>query len=164
VLDGTAYPDPLSRWQPEGLRGPSRVLDVRDRAPGPGIDLATAVLYELHVGTFTEEGTFDAAIAHLAELRDLGVTAIEVMPVSEFPGRHGWGYDGVYLTAAQSSYGGPEAFFRLVDAAHEAGLAVVLDLVLNHLGASGVKAMEAFGPYFTDKHETFWGKAINFDD
>jgi maltooligosyltrehalose trehalohydrolase len=164
VLDGEEFPDPLSRWQPEGLRGPSRVLDASGRTPGPGVDLSTAALYELHVGTFTEAGTFDAAIEHLGALRDLGVTAVEVMPVSEFPGRHGWGYDGVYLTAAQSSYGGPEAFFRFIDAAHEAGLAVVLDLVLNHLGASGVTAMEAFGPYFTDKHETFWGKAINFDD
>jgi maltooligosyltrehalose trehalohydrolase len=171
VLDGSeVHPDPLSRWQPEGLRGPSRVFDPRaarpGRAagPGPGLDLATAVLYELHVGTFTPAGTFDAAIEHLAELRALGVTAIELMPVGEFPGRHGWGYDGVYVAAAQSSYGGPEGFVRLVDAAHDAGLAVVLDLVYNHLGASGVEAMEAFGPYFTDKHETFWGKAINYDD
>jgi maltooligosyltrehalose trehalohydrolase len=164
LLDGEGFPDPLSRWQPEGLRGPSRVLAVPTPGPGPGIDLDTAVLYELHVGTFTREGTFDAAIEHLAELRALGVTAVEVMPVAEFPGRHGWGYDGVYLCAAQSSYGGPEAFQRFVDAAHHEGLGVVLDVVLNHLGASGVTAMEAFGPYFTDKHETFWGKAINFDD
>jgi maltooligosyltrehalose trehalohydrolase len=164
VLDGEALPDPMSRWQPEGLRGPSRVLDTAGSRPGPGIDLDTAVLYELHVGTFTAEGTFDAAIEHLPALRELGVTAVEVMPVAEFPGRHGWGYDGVYLCAAQSSYGGPEAFRRFVDAAHAEGLAVVLDVVLNHLGASGVTAMEAFGPYFTDKHETFWGKAINFDD
>jgi maltooligosyltrehalose trehalohydrolase len=164
VLDGEALPDPMSRWQPEGLRGPSRVLGTGGPGPGPGVDLDTAVLYELHVGTFTAEGTFDAAIGHLRELRELGVTAVEVMPVAEFPGRHGWGYDGVYLCAAQSSYGGPEAFRRFVEAAHAEGLAVVLDVVLNHLGASGVQAMEAFGPYFTDKHETFWGKAINFDD
>jgi maltooligosyltrehalose trehalohydrolase len=164
LLDGEGFPDPMSRWQPEGLRGPSRVLAVPTPGPGPGIDLETAVLYELHVGTFTAAGTFDAAIEHLAELRDLGVTAVEVMPVAEFPGRHGWGYDGVYLCAAQSSYGGPEAFKRFVDAAHHHGLGVVLDVVLNHLGASGVTAMEAYGPYFTDKHETFWGKAINFDD
>jgi len=166
VLDGKPFPDPLSRWQPEGLRGPSRVFDpaAHGGGPGPGIDLHTAVLYELHVGTFTPEGTFDAAIGHLRELKELGVTAIELMPVAEFPGRHGWGYDGVYVAAAQSSYGGPEGFRRLVDAAHEAGLGVVLDLVYNHLGASGVKAMEAYGPYFTDKHETFWGKAINYDD
>lgn len=167
VLDGEeGFPDPLSRWQPGGLRGPSRVYAAPEatRGPGPGVHLASAVLYELHVGTFSREGTFDAAIEHLAALRSLGVTAIEVMPVAEFPGRHGWGYDGVYLAAAQSSYGGPQGFKRLIDAAHELGLGVVLDVVYNHLGASGVKAMEAFGPYFTTKHETFWGKAINFDD
>jgi maltooligosyltrehalose trehalohydrolase len=165
VLDGTGvHPDPLSRWQPKGLRGPSRVLDTGALGPGPGVDLRTAVLYELHIGTFTREGTFDAAIAHLRELRELGVSAVEVMPVSEFPGRHGWGYDGVYLAAAQSSYGGPEGFRRFVEAAHAEGLAVVLDLVLNHLGASGVRSMEAFGPYFTTKHETFWGKGLNYDD
>ena len=164
VVDGEPLPDPCSRWQPEGLRGPSRALALEPRLPGPGIDLSRAVLYELHVGTFTREGTFDAAIEHLADLKELGVTAVEVMPVAEFPGRHGWGYDGVYISAAHSAYGGPEAFRRFVSAAHRAGLGVVLDVVYNHLGASGVKAMEAFGPYFTDKHETFWGKAINFDD
>ncbi len=164
VVDGDPLPDPCTRWQPAGLRGPSRVLDTSGFGPGPGIDLETAVLYELHVGTFTREGTFDAAIPHLRALAEIGVTAVEVMPIAEFPGRHGWGYDGVYLSAAHSAYGGPPAFRRFVDAAHAAGLGVVLDVVYNHLGASGVKAMEAFGPYFTDKHETFWGKAINFDD
>jgi maltooligosyltrehalose trehalohydrolase len=164
---GVVLPDPSSRWQPEGLRGPSRVLDPRRfawSAPRPAVAPADLVLYELHVGTFTPAGTFDAAIEHLPALAQLGVTAIEVMPVAEFPGRRGWGYDGVYLSAAQSSYGGPEAFQRLVDAAHAAGLAVVLDVVYNHVGASGVAALEAFGPYFTEKHETFWGKAINYDD
>ena len=123
-----------------------------------------SVIYELHVGTFTPEGTFDAAIPHLRGLRELGVTAIEVMPVAEFPGRHGWGYDGVYLTAAHSAYGGPLGFSASSTPPTPQGLAVILDVVYNHLGASGVKAMEAFGPYFTDKHETLWGKAINFDD
>ena len=164
VLDGERLPDPCSRWQPEGLRGPSRVFAPQNPGTGPGVALADAVLYELHVGTFSGEGTFDGAIQHLDALKDLGVTAVEVMPIAEFPGRHGWGYDGVYLNAAHSAYGGPEAFARFVDAAHARGLAVVLDVVYNHLGASGVRAMEAFGPYFTDKHETFWGKAINFDD
>jgi maltooligosyltrehalose trehalohydrolase len=164
LLDGDGpFPDPCSRWQPDGLRGPSRVWRGRV-GKGPGIDLQGAVLYELHVGTFTPEGTFDAAIDHLPGLRELGVTAIELMPVAEFPGRHGWGYDGVYLSAAHSAYGGPEGLARLVTAAHDAGLGVVLDVVYNHVGASGVKALEAFGPYFTAKHETFWGKAINFDD
>ena len=167
VLDGEPLPDPSSRWQPEGIRGPSRVVDPSVFAwtddGFPGIDPATAVLYELHVGTFTQEGTFDAAIEHLAGLADLGVTAIEIMPVAEFPGARGWGYDGVFLSAAQSSYGGPEGLARLVDAAHGVGLGVVLDVVYNHLGASGVQAIEAFGPYLTDAHETFWGKAVNYD-
>jgi maltooligosyltrehalose trehalohydrolase len=168
VLDGVERPDPASRWQPAGLRGPSRLLDTGafawrdgDFAPPP---LRDSVLYELHVGTFTPEGTFDAAIERLPALRELGVTTLEVMPVAEFPGRHGWSYDGVYISAAQSSYGGPLGFQRFVDAAHAAGLAVLLDVVYNHLGASGVQAIEAFGPYFTDKHETFWGRGMNYDD
>jgi maltooligosyltrehalose trehalohydrolase len=168
LLDGVERPDPASRWQPEGLRGPSRVVDTdafawRDAGFTPPA-LRDSVIYELHIGTFTREGTFDAAIERLAELRELGVTTLEVMPVAEFPGRHGWGYDGVYISAAQSSYGGPLGFQRFVDAAHAAGLAVVLDVVYNHLGASGVQAIEAFGPYFTDKHETFWGRGMNYDD
>jgi len=168
VVDGERLPDPCSRWQPAGLRGPSRVLDAgafawtnKDWEPPALRDL---VLYELHAGTFTAEGTFDAAIPHLRALRELGVTAIELMPVAEFPGRHGWGYDGVYLSAAHSAYGGPLGLQRLVDAAHAEGLAVVLDVVYNHLGASGVAAMEAFGPYLTDKYATPWGKAVNLDD
>jgi maltooligosyltrehalose trehalohydrolase len=168
VLDGEPLPDPASRWQPQGLRGPSRIVDPRVLRRGgagwQGVALDGLVLYELHVGTFTQQGTFDAAIPHLAGLAELGVTAIELMPVAEFPGHRGWGYDGVYISSAQSSYGGPEGLARLVAAAHDAGLGVILDVVYNHLGASGVKAMEAFGPYFTAKHETFWGKAINYDD
>jgi maltooligosyltrehalose trehalohydrolase len=168
VLDGRRLPDPATRWQPRGLRGPSRVFDpgaltwtdAGFTPPGP----AELVLYELHVGTFTPEGTFDAAAQRLARLAELGVTAVEVMPVADFPGRWGWGYDGVYLSATHRAYGGPEAFARFVDAAHAVGVAVVLDVVYNHVGASGVKALEAFGPYFTDKYETFWGKAINYDD
>jgi len=164
VVDGDELPDPWSRWQPDGLRGPSRVFDPRSGTPWEPPSLDEIVMYELHVGTFTREGTFDAAIEKLPGLAELGVNAIELMPVAEFPGRRGWGYDGVYINAPQSSYGGPEALQRLVEAAHSHGLAVVLDVVYNHLGASGVKAMEAFGPYFTDKYETFWGKAINYDD
>ena len=121
------------------------------------------MLYELHVGTFTAEGTFEAAIEHLPGLRELGVTAIELMPVGEFPGRHGWGYDGVYLSAAHSAYGGPHGLQRLVDAAHADGLAVLLDVVYNHVGASGTAALTAFGPYFTRHYETPWGDAINYD-
>ena len=169
VLDGRELPDPASRWQPEGLRGPSRVVDPRafawtDGGWHGGAELEDAVLYELHVGTFTPEGTFDAAIEHLPGLAALGVTHIELMPVAEFPGARGWGYDGVYISAAQSSYGGPLGLQRLVDAAHAAGLGVILDVVYNHLGASGVTAIEAYAPYFTEKYETFWGKAINYDD
>jgi maltooligosyltrehalose trehalohydrolase len=164
LVDGKQLPDPCTRWQPDGLRGPSRVFDPRPMEPFDPPALDELVLYELHVGTFTRDGTFDSAIEKLAGLAELGVNAIELMPVAEFPGRRGWGYDGVYLNAAQSSYGGPEALQRLVDAAHAHGIAVILDVVYNHLGASGVTAMEAFGPYFTDKYETFWGKAINYDD
>ena len=121
------------------------------------------VVYELHVGTFTEAGTFDAVIEHLAGLAELGVTAVELLPVADFPGRRGWGYDGVYFWAAHEAYGGPDALQRLVDAAHAAGIGVLLDLVLNHVGASGEKAIRAFGPYFTDTYSTFWGEAINYD-
>ncbi|MDX6691365.1 MAG: maltooligosyltrehalose trehalohydrolase [Solirubrobacteraceae bacterium] len=168
LLGDREFPDPATRSQPHGLRGPSRIIDPRtfawtdeDFEPHALGDL---VIYELHVGTFTTEGTFAAAIEHLAGLAELGVTAIEVMPVAEFPGRHGWGYDGVYLSAAQSSYGGPEGFARLVDAAHAARLSVILDVVYNHVGASGVEALAAFGPYFTDKYATFWGPSMNYDD
>src|SRR3954463_8905003 len=164
VVDGEELPDPWTRWQPDGLRGPSRVFDPQPGTPFETPALEELVIYELHVGTFTRDGTFDSAIEKLAGLAELGVNAIELMPVAEFPGRRGWGYDGVYLSAAQSSYGGPGALQRLVEAAHSHGIAVILDVVYNHLGASGVKAMEAFGPYFTDKYETFWGKAINYDD
>ncbi len=168
VLDGTALTDPCSRWQPEGIRGPSRVLD-----PGrfswsdegwAGVALEDLVLYELHVGAFSPQGTFAGVIPHLAGLRALGVSAIELMPVGEFPGTRGWGYDGVQISAAFSGYGGPLELARLVDAAHAEGVGVVLDVVYNHVGASGVEAMEEFGPYFTDAYRTPWGKAINYDD
>ena len=164
VVNGDELPDPWTRWQPEGLRGPSRVFEPRVLPAFEPAPLEDLVIYELHVGTFTPHGTFDSAIEKLAGLADLGVNAVELMPIAEYPGRRGWGYDGVYLNAAQSSYGGPEALQRLIEAAHSAGIAVFLDVVYNHLGASGVKAMEAFAPYFTDKYETFWGKAINYDD
>jgi maltooligosyltrehalose trehalohydrolase len=161
-------PDPASRHQPRGLRGPSRVFDHRAHAWSDdgfrAAPLAETLIYELHVGAFTPEGTFDSARAELPRLAELGVTAIELMPVAEGPGERGWGYDGVYISAAHHAYGGPAGLQRLVDAAHAEGIAVILDVVYNHLGASGVKAMEAFGPYFTERYKTFWGKAINFDD
>ncbi len=165
VVDGEAYPDPASRWQPEGIRGPSRIVEApASRAPFPTPSMRELVIYELHIGTFTPEGTFDAAIEHLPALAELGIGAIEIMPVAEFPGHHGWGYDGIYISATQSSYGGPAGLQRLIQAAHDAGLAVILDVVYNHVGASGTPALEAFGPYFTDKYETPWGRAMNYDD
>src|SRR3954453_10155125 len=168
ILDGRRLPDPHTRFQPDGLRGPSRVVDpgawTWDDHGWGGVALEDLVVYELNVGTFTEEGTFDAVIPHLAELAELGVTAIELLPVADFPGRRAWGYDGVYFWAAPEAYGGPAGLQRLVAAAHGAGLGVMLDLVLNHVGASGEKAIRAFGPYFTDKYSTFWGEAINYDD
>ncbi len=168
VLDGKAFADPCSRWQPDGIRGPSRVLDTSaftwsDESWG-GVEVQDLVLYELHVGAFSPQGTFAGVIPHLAELRELGVSAIELMPVGEFPGSRGWGYDGVQISAAFSGYGGPLELARLVDAAHSEGVGVVLDVVYNHVGASGVEAMEEFGPYFTDTYRTPWGKAINYDD
>jgi maltooligosyltrehalose trehalohydrolase len=165
VADGTPVPDPASRWQPDGLRGPSRVF--APAAPQPltkRVQLDQQVILELHVGTFSQEGTFLGAIPHLDELAQLGISAIEVMPVAEFPGARGWGYDGVYISAAQSSYGGPAELLQLVDAAHRRGIAVILDVVYNHVGVSGVDALTAFGPYFTGKYETPWGKAMNYDD
>jgi maltooligosyltrehalose trehalohydrolase len=164
--DGHAWPDPCSRSQPEGVRGPSRIVDteqlVRLTNDWAGLSLDDLVIYELHVGTFTHEGTFEAAIPHLPALRDLGVTAIEVMPIATFPGERGWGYDGLYSYAPHRAYGGPEGFARLVDAAHAAGLGVVLDVVYNHAGP-GSEALAAFGPYFTDRYQTFWGAAMNYD-
>jgi maltooligosyltrehalose trehalohydrolase len=163
VLDGVPLPDPWSRFQPEGVRGPSRIVDPSafSVGPGPELTLDEVVLYELHVGTFTAEGTFDAAIPHLHGLRELGVTAIELMPVATFPGDRGWGYDGVFTFAPHPAYGGPTGLARLVDAAHREGLGVLLDVVYNHIGP-GSEAIGAFGPYFTDRFETFWGPAIDY--
>ncbi len=163
---GQALPDPGSRHQPEGVHGPSAVVGPSwsgwtDRS-WKGRDLGTAVIYELHVGTFTPQGTFDAAIEKLDHLTTLGVTAIELMPVAEFTGDRGWGYDGVGLYAAHHAYGGPRGLDRLVDACHARGLAVVLDVVYNHLGPDG-NYLERFGPYFADRHQTPWGEALNFD-
>ena len=164
VVDGRELPDPCSRWQPDGIRGPSRIVEVPEPAPFTPAMMRELVIYELHIGTFSGQGTFDAAIEHLSGLAELGVNAIEIMPVAEFPGHHGWGYDGIYISAAHSAYGGPHGLARLVAAAHDAGLAVILDVVYNHVGPSGSQALEAFGPYFTDKYSTPWGQAINYDD
>jgi maltooligosyltrehalose trehalohydrolase len=165
IADGEAWPDPCSRRQPVGVRGPSRVLDAGgfewSDEGWDGVSLDELVLYELHVGTFSDAGTFDGVIPRLRTLRDLGVTAIELMPVATFPGERGWGYDGLYTFAAHEAYGGPHGLARLVDAAHAAGLGVVLDVVYNHVGP-GDEALRAFGPYFTDRHKTFWGDALDY--
>jgi maltooligosyltrehalose trehalohydrolase len=166
VLDGgRSFPDPVSRWQPGGVHGPSRVLDPAfEWSDGDwrGIPLEEYVIYELHTGAFTPDGTFEAVIPRLEELRAVGITAIELMPVAQFPGSRNWGYDGVDLYAPQSTYGGPEGLKTLVDACHRAGLASVLDVVYNHLGPEG-NYLSEFGPYFTDAYRTPWGDAINYD-
>lgn len=167
ALDGGApLPDPRSRWQPHGVHGPSRWLDPAAfawtdagwRAPA----WESAVLYELHIGTFTPEGTFEAAITRLDHLVRLGISHVEVMPITEFSGDRGWGYDGVALFAPHHAYGGPAGFQRFVDACHARGLAVVLDVVYNHLGPVG-NYLARFGPYFTARYHTPWGEAVNFD-
>jgi maltooligosyltrehalose trehalohydrolase len=166
-LDGEHdLPDPASRSQPEGVHGPSEVIDPSAlqwssefwRVP----DIADFVIYELHIGTFTPAGTFESAIRELDRLSHLGITAIELMPITEFPGSRNWGYDGSYPFAAESSYGGPTGLARLVDACHQRGLAVILDVVYNHFGPDGSYAGE-YGYYFTDRYRTPWGNAINFD-
>ncbi|MGW8285615.1 MAG: malto-oligosyltrehalose trehalohydrolase [Candidatus Deferrimicrobiaceae bacterium] len=166
-LDGEMErPDPASRYQPQGVHGPSQVVD-RDAfrwedGEWTGLSLENYILYELHVGTFTPEGTFEAVIPRLDALRELGVTALELMPVAQFPGKRNWGYDGVYPFAVQDSYGGPGGLKKLVNACHQKEMAVVLDVVYNHLGPEG-NYLGAFGPYFTDRYRTPWGAAINFD-
>ena len=158
--------DPRSAYQPQGMCGPSRVVDHAEfgwtDGGWRGVPLAGSVLYELHVGTFSAEGTFDGAIAHLGHVAGLGVDAIELMPVAEFSGDRGWGYDGVDLFAPHHAYGGPDGLKRLVDAAHEHGLGVVMDVVYNHLGPAG-NYLPEFGPYFSARHRTNWGPAVNFD-
>jgi maltooligosyltrehalose trehalohydrolase len=167
VLNGDrVLPDPVSRSQPHGVHGPSRVVDPAFRwtdAAWKGLPLADHVIYELHVGTFTTTGDFDGVVAKLPYLRDLGVTAIELMPVAEFPGVRNWGYDGVCLYAPHSGYGGPLGLKELVDAAHVHGIAVLLDVVYNHLGPEG-NYLREFGPFFTQTHRTPWGDAVNFED
>ena len=162
---GKERPDPASRFQPEGVHGPSQVISPAfpwtDQGWG-GLSLANYVIYELHVGAFTPTGTCDGVIDYLDELKELGITALELMPVAQFPGTRNWGYDGVFPYAAQNSYGGPEGLRRLVDACHQRGLAVVLDVVYNHLGPEGNYLWD-YGPYFTDRYLTPWGDAVNFD-
>jgi maltooligosyltrehalose trehalohydrolase len=165
-LDGTLRrPDPASRSQPDGVHGASRVVDPAfnwNDSEWRGIALEKYIIYELHVGTFTPPGTFDGVISRLDYLCELGITAVELMPVAQFPGGRNWGYDGTFLFAPQNSYGGSDGLKRLVDACHSRGLAVILDVVYNHLGPEG-NYLHAFGPYFTDRYRTPWGDAVNFD-
>lgn len=162
---GLERPDPASRYQPQGVHGPSQVVDPAfDWTDGDwrGLSLHRYIIYELHVGAFTTSGNFDAAIDRLDDLVSLGITAIELMPVAQFPGDRNWGYDGVYPFAAQNSYGGPQGLKRFVNACHTRGLAVILDVVYNHLGPEGNYLLD-FGPYFSDIYQTPWGAPINFD-
>jgi maltooligosyltrehalose trehalohydrolase len=165
--DHKPMPDPVSRLLPEGVHGPTAIVEPnafpwRDQH-WRGLELRDYIIYELHVGTFTPEGTFDGVIKKLDYLKSLGVSVIELMPVAAFPGRRNWGYDGVSMYAVQASYGGPDGLKRLVDAAHRVGVAVMLDVVYNHLGNEG-NYLRLFGPYFTHHHATPWGDAINYDD
>ncbi len=168
VLDGAkALPDPCSRYQPEGAHGPSMLVDPSafewHDGDWQGIGMKGQVIYELHIGTFTKAGTFDAAAAELAALKELGITIVEVMPVAEFPGRFNWGYDGVFLYAPYHGYGDADAFRRFVDRAHGEGLAVILDVVYNHVGPDGNYLPDYSADYFTDRYANEWGAAINFD-
>jgi maltooligosyltrehalose trehalohydrolase len=166
VDDGNDVPDPASHYQATSVHGPSVVIDHAKfewtDSSWKGLPFKDLILYEIHVGTFTREGTFGSAIAHLDDLVELGINAIEIMPVSQFPGDRNWGYDGVLPYAVQNSYGGPDGLKMFVDACHRKGIAVFLDVVYNHLGPEG-NYLSSFGPYFTDKYATPWGDAINFD-
>lgn len=165
LSDGKERADPASRFQPQGVFGPAEVFLPSSSDPEvgwSGIDLKDYVLYELHVGTYTRSGTFEELTQHIGELKSLGVTAIELMPVAQFSGARNWGYDGVFPFAVQNSYGGPRGLQKFVNACHAEELAVVLDVVYNHLGPEG-NFLADFGPYFTDRYQTPWGQAINFD-
>ena len=163
---GPARPDPRSAWQPDGVDGPSVVVDhasfTWSDEDWHGTSLSSAIMYELHTGTFSPEGTFDGAISRLGHLVELGVNTIELLPVAEASGTRGWGYDGADLWAPHHAYGGPDGLKRLVDACHARGIAVVLDVVYNHLGPAG-NYLSEFGPYFTDAYRTPWGTAVNMD-
>ena len=165
--DPTLYPDPASRYQPQGPHGPSQIIDPSsfewtDRQ-WRGIEADGQVIYEMHIGTFTQEGTWEAAAAHLEKLADLGITTVELMPVADFPGRFGWSYDGVNLFAPTRLYGSPDDFRRFVDCAHQVGLGVILDVIYNHLGPDGNHLGQFSKHYFSDRYECEWGDSLNFD-
>lgn len=164
-FDGKKLADPASRFQPMGVFGPSQLTDVSFAWTDQnwhGLAKDEYIIYELHVGTYTEEGTFEAIIPHLQKLKQLGISAIEVMPVAQFSGERNWGYDGVFPFAVQNSYGGPESFKKFINACHNQKIAVILDVVYNHIGPEG-NYFKDFGPYFTDQYKSPWGEAINFD-
>lgn len=168
LLDGKKkHPDPASRSQPEGVHSWSRVIEQNNFSwtdkDWKGLPLSEMILYELHIGTYTEAGTFEAMLEKLDHLKELGINTVEIMPVSQFPGNRNWGYDGVYPFAAQDSYGGAKGLKKLVNTCHENGFAVILDVVYNHMGPEG-NYLSEYGPYFTDKYKTPWGSALNFDD
>jgi maltooligosyltrehalose trehalohydrolase len=177
IFPGTLYlyrlederdrPDPVSHLQSQGVHGPSEVFNHRsfkwEDNEWAGIPLSEMIMYELHVGTFTPEGTFESILPRLADLNDLGINAVEIMPVAQFPGERNWGYDSVYPFAVQNTYGGPNGLKRLVNECHKIGVAVILDVVYNHFGPEG-NYIADFGPFFTEKYKTPWGKSINFDD
>ena len=167
VVDGKSYSDPASLSQPEGVHGPSQAVNLNSfiwtDSQWKGVLPDELIIYELHTGTFSIAGTFDGIAGKIKYLKELGITAIEIMPVAQFPGSRNWGYDGVFPFAVQNSYGGSERLQKLVDACHQENIAVILDVVYNHLGPEG-NYLSAFGPYFTDKYKTPWGKALNFDD
>jgi len=161
------WPDPASKYQPQGVHCPSQVIDENaftwNDTDWKGVVLSEMIIYELHVGTFTQAGTFAAIIPQLNQLKELGINAIEIMPVAQFPGERNWGYDGVYPYAVQNSYGGPEGFKKLINACHKQGISVILDVVFNHLGPEG-NYLSQFAPYFTSKYGSIWGTPLNFDD
>ncbi len=166
VTDKGDIPDPASRYQPEGVHGPSQLISTEfpwEDQNWKGLSKEDLIIYELHVGTFSPKGTFDGVVEKLDYLSQLGVTALEIMPVAQFPGKRGWGYDGVYLYAVQNSYGGPSGLMRLVNEAHKRDLGIILDVVYNHVGPEG-NYMGVIGPYFSSKYRTPWGLTFNYDD
>ncbi len=155
-------PDPFSRFQPEGVHGPSEVIDLEERFSKRNIRKDDMVIYEVHVGTFTEKGNFDGVIEKLDYIKELGVNVIEIMPIGQFPGNRGWGYDGTFLFAVQNSYGGPYSFRRMVDEVHKRGMFILLDVIYNHVGPEG-NYLGKLGPYFSSVYRSPWGLSFNLD-
>ena len=162
-IDDEKIPDLAADYLPEGIDGPAEIIMKNQPHAWQGTPLASYIIYELHVGTYTPEGTFTAIIPHLPCLKELGITALELMPIAQFSGSRNWGYDGVFPFAVQNTYGGPDGLMQLINACHQLDIAVILDVVYNHIGPEG-SYFQTYGPYFTDKYQTPWGKSLNFDD